>query len=377
MLSASLTSELWIAPTLSYIAVFLGVFLVVKTLIQPYTQTNIPPFPVRPYPILGHLPYIAKGQRAKLNEFRKMTGDIYSLYFGSQLFVIVNGTRLLKEALVKQGATLNDRPPQAYIEGGDMGLVFANGPLWKEQRAVSLAIFKSFGMGKSSLAQKMRAELDAYLDTLAALKGKPEDVHTLTSTSVANIICSIIVGNRFEYTDPLFVDFVENFGRQVAEFENISPVVIWPWLRFIPGNFMGAKTLDRSIKVFLSKFWTIQARSLKINFSESKGGEESNRKLSQNAVCAENNNRPRRLEQAWDSLSFRFARLLFPSKLTVYMSVWLSVCLAGDHLRRILQQMFIAGTDTTATTVLWFMAFMVNYPDIQQKVRCDLKYRKY
>ncbi|GFO20396.1 cytochrome p450 2u1 [Plakobranchus ocellatus] len=336
MLGSSPTSELWSAPPLSYVVVILCVFLVIKVLLQPYIQTNIPPFPARPYPILGHLPYIVKDQRIKLNEFRKTTGDIYSLYFGSQLFVVVSGLRLVKEALVKHGATLSDRAPMPHLEGGDMGIVFANGPLWKEQREVSLAILKSFGMGKSSLALKMREELDAYLDTLAALKGKPEDVHTLTSTSVANVICSIIVGKRFEYTDPLFVDFVKDFFRQVAETENISPVVIWPWLRFIPGNFMRAKTLDRCIKMILSKFC-----DRFIELTEKQRGTED------------------APETFITSYLEEMEKLSAKGKDTT---------LSKGHLRRILQQLFLAGTETTTITLLWFMVFMLRHPDIQQKV---------
>ena len=55
-----------------------------------------------------------------------------------------------------------------------------------------------------------------YLDTLAALKGKPENVRNLTVTSISNVICSIIVGERFDFSDKLFVDFVNNFTRQVG-----------------------------------------------------------------------------------------------------------------------------------------------------------------
>ncbi|GFS00743.1 cytochrome P450 [Elysia marginata] len=42
--------------------------------------------------------------------------------------------------------------------------------------------------------------------------------------------------------------------------------------------------------------------------------------------------------------------------------------LCKEQLRVNLQQMFIAGTDTTATTLSWFMVYMLIYPDIQKKM---------
>ena len=35
----------------------------------------------------------------------------------------------------------------------------------------------------------------------------------------------------------------------------------------------------------------------------------------------------------------------------------------------ILLQLFLAGTDTTAAAIVWFIQFMLNYPEIQEKVK--------
>ncbi|RUS90052.1 hypothetical protein EGW08_002165, partial [Elysia chlorotica] len=114
-------STLWSPVTLTYAALTLVLILLVKALVKPYMSGNIPPFPAWPYPLLGHLPYLASGQRHKLREFREKAGDIFSLYFGSDLFVIVNGPRLVKEVLVKHGDTMSARPPQPYVDQGDYG----------------------------------------------------------------------------------------------------------------------------------------------------------------------------------------------------------------------------------------------------------------
>lgn len=40
-----------------------------------------------------------------------------------------------------------------------------------------------------------------------------------------------------------------------------------------------------------------------------------------------------------------------------------------DYLFYIIGDLFIAGTDTTANSVLWFLLYMVTHPDIQGKIR--------
>ncbi|GFO26201.1 cytochrome p450 ii f2-like protein ii [Plakobranchus ocellatus] len=281
------TDDQWLGPVLAYTAVVIGVIYLVKSVIRPTYPANIPPFPEKPYPILGHLPYLAKGdRRKKLLEWRKTTGDIFSVCFGSQIFVVINGYKLVKEALVKNAEFMSARPPLPQVEGSHLGIVFANGAMWKEQRTISLSILRSFGMGKSSLSSKISEEVCAYLDTLAALEGKPKDVATMTSISLANIICSIIVGRRFEYTDPFFMSdkFIELNEEQRKKGE--------------------AETFITS---YLDEMEKLQ-----------KQGKETS--------------------------------------------------IGKPCLRRVLVQLFAAGTDTTATTIIWFMLFMLHHPHIQNKV---------
>ncbi|GFR58999.1 cytochrome P450 2D14-like, partial [Elysia marginata] len=181
-------------------------------------------------------------------------GDIFSLYFGSRLVVVLNSYKMVKEGLVTNANALSDRPPWKHLEGSTNGLFFSNGHLWKEQRTMSISILRSFGMGKGSLSTKIKEEVSSYLEALAALRGKPTDVFLLTRTSISNIICSIIVGKRYEYDDPFFAAFMESFDKMAQASETAAPVMFWPWLRHIPGNFMKSKTLNRCVHEMLEEF---------------------------------------------------------------------------------------------------------------------------
>ncbi|GFO10055.1 cytochrome p450 ii f2-like protein ii [Plakobranchus ocellatus] len=191
----------------------------------------------------------ARGLYRSQGGFIKTAGDIFSLYIGSRLYVVINECKLIREALVANADALSNRPPMLHFEGSTSGLLFSNGSLWKEQRTTSISILRSFGVGKSSLANKISEEISEYLKALAQLGGRPEDVSMLTRTSVSNIICSIIVCKRFDYHDPFLIAFLESFEKQVRAAENLSPVIVWPWLRHIPGNFLDSKTLNREAHV--------------------------------------------------------------------------------------------------------------------------------
>ncbi|RUS89666.1 hypothetical protein EGW08_002587, partial [Elysia chlorotica] len=95
-------------------ALLLGVAaaLIVTLVLMSRGQTpaNLPPFPGRRVPIFGHLLLLGSEAREKLLEIRKTTGDIFSMYLGGTLFIVLSGLDVLKEALVKQGDVFVDRP---------------------------------------------------------------------------------------------------------------------------------------------------------------------------------------------------------------------------------------------------------------------------
>ncbi|PVD29112.1 hypothetical protein C0Q70_11709 [Pomacea canaliculata] len=70
-----------------------------------------PPGPWLAVPLLGHLLLLMK--KDPLEQFaawRRQYGDVFSLYLGSQLVVVLNGYKVLKEALVNNADVFSDRP---------------------------------------------------------------------------------------------------------------------------------------------------------------------------------------------------------------------------------------------------------------------------
>ncbi|PVD29108.1 hypothetical protein C0Q70_11705 [Pomacea canaliculata] len=69
-----------------------------------------PPGPWLAVPLLGHLLLMMK--KDPLEQFaawRRQYGDVFSLYLGSQLVVVFNGYKVIKDALVKNHNAFSDR----------------------------------------------------------------------------------------------------------------------------------------------------------------------------------------------------------------------------------------------------------------------------
>lgn len=59
-------------------------------------------------------------------------------------------------------------------------------------------------MGKVSLEAKIHEEASVLLGMFSAENEKPFDVRKHLPKAISNIICSIIYGSRFDYSDPVF-----------------------------------------------------------------------------------------------------------------------------------------------------------------------------
>ncbi|XP_005100937.1 cytochrome P450 2C15 [Aplysia californica] len=300
---------------------------------------NIPPIPQRPFPFLGHFPMIAKNPRGKMEEWTAKSGNIFSIYIGNQLTVVLSGYDVMKEALVKQPDIFSDRPKlfiPSLTENGYKGILPASGETWKEQRTVTLSILRSFGMGKNSLAEKIGEEVEAYVDALKDLKSEPSNVRTLTNNCVSNVICNIIFGKRFDLGDPYFVHLLEILNEQVVLVGETAILNVYPWLRFLPGDLFKAKKLLENFNEVLSFVNDRYVVPMSKNIDE--------------------NNTDSSLIAA------------YVQEMRKRQSSGKPTTMDDGNLTRVILNLFLAGTETTSTTIVWFYLFMIHHPDILTKV---------
>ena len=94
---------------------------------------------------------------------------------------------------------------------GVPGVIDTSGKLWRDQRKTAVKILRDLGMGKNVLASKVKAEVATYVRAIVSKVKEGDgclDLERLTHLSVANNICSVVFGLRYEYDDDEFNEYL-------------------------------------------------------------------------------------------------------------------------------------------------------------------------
>ncbi|XP_029452610.1 cytochrome P450 2U1 isoform X2 [Rhinatrema bivittatum] len=212
---------------------------------------NVPPGP-RPWPFLGNfcsllLPGLAgEGQlpvsrrgvllfpHIVLTDLARTYGNVFSLFIGSRLVVLLNDFETVKEALVTHADVFSDRPNLAMVihVTQQKGIVFAPyGPIWRQQRKFSHSALRHFGLGKLSLEAKIIEEFK-YVKAEMLKHGRGSvNPFPIISNAVSNIICSISFGKRFDYEDREFKALLKlmSHGMEIGT-DTTTNTILWSLL---------------------------------------------------------------------------------------------------------------------------------------------------
>ena len=92
----------------------LGLFIVSLFVFFRYVKVDrsrgLPPGPRFRVPLVGNMYAVTTDMRQFLRKYRKKYGDIYCLYFGNRLVIIIAGFDYLRDAFSKRGDVFSDRP---------------------------------------------------------------------------------------------------------------------------------------------------------------------------------------------------------------------------------------------------------------------------
>lgn len=151
------------------------------------------------------------------------------------------GTEAIREALVDQAEAFSGRGTIAVVRPvfKDYGVIFANGERWKTLRRFSLATMRDFGMGKRSVEERIQEEAQCLVEELRKSQGAPVDPTFLFQCITANIICSIVFGERFDYKDRQFLGLLDLFYRSFSLLSSFSSQVFElfsGFLKYFPGT---------------------------------------------------------------------------------------------------------------------------------------------
>ncbi|KAM7324680.1 hypothetical protein ACRRTK_016985 [Alexandromys fortis] len=166
--------------------------------------------------------------------------------------------------------------------------------------------------------------------------GQPFNPHFSINNAVSNIICSITFGERFEYHDNQFQEMLRLLDEatcleasMMCQFYNIFPWV----MKYLPGSHQTVFRNWGKLKSFVSSMIDNHRRDW-------------------------DPNEPRDFIDA-----FLTEMTKHPEKTTSFNEENL-ICTTLD--------LFLAGTETTSTTLRWALLYMAVYPEIQEKVQAEI-----
>ncbi|XP_051731717.1 cytochrome P450 2J4-like isoform X12 [Ctenopharyngodon idella] len=321
------------------ILIFSCVFLLLSDYIRNKAPKNFPPGPWS-LPIVGDLHHIDNSKiHLQFAKFAEKYGKIFSLRIFGPRIVVLNGYKLVKEVYTQQGDNLADRPalPLFHDITGDRGLIIANGYKWKHQRRFALSTLRNFGLGKKSLEPSISLECCFLNEAISNEQGRPFDPRFLLNNAVSNVICVLVFGNRFEYSDHGFQSMLNNVSEAVYLEGSIWAQLynMLPWLmRRLPGPHKKVITLWKEVISFVRE---------KVNAHKADYDPSSPRDYI-DCFLAE-------MEKLKDNTAAGFD---------------------VENLCVCTLDLFVAGTETTSTTLYWGLLYMIKYPEIQVKVQEEI-----
>ncbi|XP_063194509.1 cytochrome P450 2C9-like [Chroicocephalus ridibundus] len=293
---------------------------------------KMPPGPA-PLPILGNLLQVKpKDLATTLQKLSEEYGPVFTVHLGSDPVVVLHGHDVVKEALVDRA---DEFAARGHMPIGDranngLGIIFSNNQEWLQVRRFALSTLRNFGMGKRSIEERIQEESEHLLEEINKTKGTPFDPTFTLSCAVSNVICSIVFGRRYDYKDKKFLALMNNmnnifemtnsyWGQLYQMFSNI--------LDYLPGPHNKIFTEFDALKAFV-------AEEVKIHQAT-----------------------------------------LDPSSPQDFIDCFLTKMQeekehpnSSFHMKNLITSafdLFIAGTETTSTTVRYGLLLLLKYPKIQ------------
>ncbi|XP_030353601.1 cytochrome P450 1A5-like isoform X1 [Strigops habroptila] len=331
-------------------AVFCLVFLLIQSLRQHVPKgLRSPPGP-RGFPILGSMLELRKDPHVVLARLSRQYGDVMEVRIGTRPVLVLSGLDTIKQALVKQGEDFMGRPDLysfRYVTDGQ-SLTFSSdsGEMWKARRRLAQNALKTFSITPSPTASSIclleeHVSREAeYLVTKFLQLMKEEksfDPYRYLVMSVANVICAMCFGKRYDHNDQELLNIVNN----TEQFDNVAasgnPADFIPVLQYLPSRAMKLFVdFNKSFVHFVQKF------------------------VKEHYETYDKNN----IRDITDSL--------IEQCLDKKVEANPATQIPKEKIVNLVNDLFGAGFDTVTTALSWSLMYLVIYPDIQKRIQKEL-----
>ncbi|XP_051720022.1 cytochrome P450 2G1-like isoform X1 [Ctenopharyngodon idella] len=300
---------------------------------------SLPPGPLA-LPLVGNLPIMDKSAPFKsFMKWSKTYGPVMTVHIGLQRTVVLVGYDTVKEALVDQADDFKGRAPVPLLNRvlRGYGLAISNGDRWQQLRRFTLTTLRDFGMGRKQMEQWIQEESRHLLNSFDETKSTPVDPTFFMSRAVSNVICSLVFGQRFDYEDKNFLHLLQIISRLVrfgsspwGQMYNIFPKL----MEFLSGRHHAMFREVEDIKAFIMT--KIKEHEQNVDFSDPK-----------------------------DFIDCFLIRLIEEKHNP-------DTEFHKDNMLGTVLNLFVAGTETTSTTIRYALMLLIKYPHIQEQMQREI-----
>ncbi|OXA41087.1 Methyl farnesoate epoxidase [Folsomia candida] len=323
-------------------AVLVGLFYFVF-LSKPRWK-NAPPGPSG-IPFLGNLLQMDKFQHITFNKWAKEYGPLYKVKLASLNMLVVSDYKMVKEIFSESAFSGRmDFTDFDFIMDGKLhGIINTESEHWEELGRFTLRQLRDFGFGKNSMEDSIMLEVNDLIKGLKAANGKPvSNVKERLLLAVVNALWAICTGIRHKHNDRELIGMTEKANKA---FEGILEgggiMLFMPWVAKMFPKWSGYGLVKQELlnfTNFLRKPVTDHKKTRQEDFDR----------------------------------DFTDVFLKEIQKTTDPSSAFHGQ-LGEDNLAATLGDLYLAGTDTTSTTLSWMMIYLSKFPDVQKKFQAEIE----
>lgn len=272
----------------------------------------------------------------------KYKSPVIGLKLGNELVVVAMTQALVRE--VHWRSVFDGRPDNFFFRLRSMnqrlGITSTDGKFWSEQRYFVMKHLRLAGYGRKPMEEQIQIELNELLEVL---DGKIDENKAfwpgeLLPPSVLNVLWTFIAGKKIKRSNDRLVHLMALLKNRSRAFDVSGGwVTSMPFLRFVAPEITSYNLIQR-FNHEIGVFFQEMIDEHKMEFSDDK---------------------------AQDDLIFAYLNEMklregIPSNYT------------EEQLIRIILDMFIAGSHTTAISLDLALMMMVIHPEMQKKVHAEI-----
>ncbi|KAL2225905.1 cytochrome P450 93A3-like [Sesamum indicum] len=325
--------------------IFLLIWLIPTVLLRGFmkkkSSPRLPPSPLA-LPIIGHLHLLSSIPHQAFYKISSRYGPLIHLYLGSVPCVVASSPEICKEFLKTHEISFSNRPKTVvsdYVTYGSQDFSFAPyGDHWKFVK--KLCISRLLGGQTLDLLQPIRRQEINYLIELVSMKAKAGESVAIGSELIRmsnNVISRMVLSRRLSGDENEATEIREQV-REITALTGQFNLSDFIWF---------CKNLD--VQGFGKRLKSVMGRFDKMMEKIIEEHQSERRKFNQRSKEGE------------------VAKDLLHILLDIAEDESSEMKLTRENIKGFILDLFLAGTDTSAITIEWTLAELINHPKILQK----------